>query len=460
MDRVLHNAIQALLGLQGASAYAVIGLLAFSEAAVFLGLVSPGEVSMVLGGVLAAEGRVTLGGMIATAGGAAVLGDSAGYWVGRRWGARLLAWGPVQRRFSGRISGVRRRFREKGGWAIVVGRWASVVRTFIPFAAGSARMPYPRFLLFSVPSATVWAVSFVLLGFVAGQSWDVVEKIAGRAAFILLVVLAMGLLIRASARRVIQRQDQLLALGERFGATRPVRWVRQRYGDELRWLARRFDPRIARGLSLTLGFVVLAVASLAAGIVFSDVRGLEGIARLDRPVRQWFADVETEAAVAVANAVTAAFDLPWAALPILFLAAFAAWWVTWRAGARVVVGSFGTAGSAWLVQQVITERIPGTSWPSLPVAVAGALLVHAVAVAVTRLRWAAAVTTMAVGTFIVAVVGLAALVTAEGSLTGVLFGAAFGAAWAAGVELQARWPFRSIGEETAARSEWVSGRPL
>ncbi|MDQ4129622.1 MAG: DedA family protein, partial [Actinomycetota bacterium] len=445
MDRVLHSAIQAVLGLQGATAYAVIGLLAFSEAAVFLGLVSPGEVSMVLGGVLAAEGRVTLGGMVATAGVAAVLGDSAGYWVGRRWGTRLLSWGPVQRRYSDRISRVRQRFRDKGGWAIVVGRWASVVRTFIPFAAGSARMPYPRFLLFSVPSATVWAVSFVLLGFVAGQSWDVVEKIAGRAAFILLLVLAIGLLIRASARRVIQRQDQLLALAARLGATRPVRWVRERYGDELRWLGRRFDPRIARGLSLTLGFVVLAFASIAAGVVFSDVHGFEGIARLDRPVRQWFADVETEAAVAIANVVTTIFDLPWVAFPILLVAAFAAVWVTWRAAIRVMVGAFGTAASAWLVQQVITERIPGTRWPSLPIAIAGALLVHAVAAAVTRLRWAAAVTTMAVGAFVVALVGLADLVTAEGTLTGVLFGAAFGAAWAAAVELQARLPFRLLG---------------
>ncbi|MFN2555875.1 MAG: DedA family protein [Nitriliruptorales bacterium] len=459
MDRVLHNAIQALLGLQGAAAYAVIGLLAFSEAAVFLGLISPGEMSMVLGGVLAAEGRVTLGGMIATATTAAVFGDSAGYWVGRRWGARLLAWGPVQRRFSDRISRVRRRFREKGGWTIVVGRWASVVRTFVPFAAGSARMPYPRFLLFSVPSATAWAVSFVLLGFIAGQSWDVVEKIAGRAAFVLLLVLVIGLLLRWSARRVIQRQDQLVALGERLGATQPVRWVRERYGDELHWLARRFDPRIARGLSLTLGFVVFAVASLAAGVVFSDVHGFEGVARLDRPVRRWFADVETEAAVVVANVITAVFELPWVAFPVLFLAAFAAWSVTWRAGMRVVVGAFGTAGSTWLVQQVITERIPGTGWPSLPVAIAGALLVHAVAVAVTRLRWAAAVTTMAVGTFIVAVVGLAALVNADASFTGVLFGAAFGAAWAAAVELQGRLPFRFVSEETAAGSEWVFGPP-
>lgn len=459
MDRLIQNAIQTVLGLQGAAAYAVIGLLAFSEAAVFLGLVSPGEVSMVLGGVLAAEGRVRLGGMIATAGVAAILGDSTGYWIGRKWGARLLSWGPVQRRFSDRIAGARRRFREKGGWAIVLGRWASVVRTFIPFAAGSTRMPYPRFLLFSVPSAMAWAFSFVLLGFVAGQSWDAVERIAGRAAFILLLVLAIGLLIRWSARRVIRRQEQFGAFVARLGATRPVRWVRDRYGDELRWLGRRFNPRIARGLSLTLGFAVIAVASVAAGVVFNDFRGFEGLATLDRPVRLWFADVRTEAAIGVAVVLSAAFDLPWAALPIALLAGFAVWWVNWRVAARVVVGALGSAGAGWLVQQVVTERIPGTHWPPLPVAIAGALVVHAVAVAVTRLRWAAAVTTTAVGAFLVAIVGLATLVTAEGSLTGVLFGAALGAAWAAAVEVQARLPFWIGSEETDAEPEWVLDPP-
>ncbi|MDP8960402.1 MAG: hypothetical protein M3N32_02100, partial [Actinomycetota bacterium] len=331
--------------------------------------------------------------------------------------------------------------------------------TFIPFAAGSTRMPYPRFLLFSVPSAAAWAASFVLLGFVAGQSWEVVEKIAGRAAFILLLVLGIGLLIRWSARRVIQRQEQLRAFAERLGETEPVRWVRERYGDELRWLGRRFDPRIARGLSLTLGFVVLVLSSIAAGVVFNDVRGFEGLAPLDRPLRMWFADVRTEAAATIAGVLTATFDLPWAAFPIVVLTAFAVWWVNWRAAVRVVVGAFGSAGAAWLVQQVVTERISGTHWPPLPVAISGTLVVHAVAVAVTRLRWAAAVTTTAVGTFLVAVVGLATLVTAEGSLTGVLFGAALGAAWAAAVEVQARLPFWFGTDETAAQSESVLDPP-
>lgn len=459
MDRVIQNAIQAVLGLQGVAAYAVIGLLAFGEAAAFLGLVSPGEVSMVLGGVLAAEGRVTLGGMAATAAVAAVLGDSTSYWIGRRWGVRLLSWGPVQRRFGERISGARRRFREKGGRAIVVGRWASVVRTFIPFAAGSARMPYPRFLVFSVPSAAAWAVSFVVLGFAAGQSWHVVQKFAGRAAFILLLLIGIGLLIRWSARRAIQRQEQLRALAERLGATRLVRWVRERYGGELRWLARRFDPRLARGLGLTLGFVVFAVASIAAGVVFNDVRGFEGLARLDRPVWLWFAGVRTEAAAAVASVVVAVFDLPWAPLPIVLLAVFSAWWASGRAAARVVVGAFGTAGAAWLVEQVVTERIPRTRWPSLPVAIVVALVVHAVAVAGTRLRWAAAVTTTAVGVFVVTVVGLAALVTAQGSPTGILFGVALGAAWAAAVEVQARLSFPFVSEETADHPESIVNPP-
>lgn len=441
MGRIIETIANAVLGLHGAVAYVIIGLLAFGEAAAFLGLITPGELAMILGGVLASRGRIVLTVILIVAIGAAVAGDSAGYWLGRRWGKQVTRWRPIAERSATHLARAERYFEERGGRAIVVGRWASVVRTLIPFVAGTAGMPYRRFLLYSVPSASVWAASFVLLGYVAGQSWHLVERYAGRASVILLVLIVIALLLRWGARAIARRQDRFLALGHQVAEWPPVRWVRARYGAQLRWLGQRFDPNVARGLGLTLGFGVLALGATATGVLLNQVATFEGVARLDIPVQLWFADVRTEAAEAVAAVVVAAFELPWLLVPTAVVAGYALWRASTRAAGRTVVGGLGAAGIAFVTQSLVIEQLTGTEFPAVSTAAAAALLFHAAAVASTRLEWGRAVRIVAVGMFGVSVVGVAALVAEAAALSGVLFGAALGATWAAALEVQARLPF-------------------
>src|SRR5215831_21007883 len=60
------------------------------EASAFVGFVFPGEIAVILGGVAASRGTVPLWAVIVAAVSGAVIGDSAGYLIGRRWGERLL----------------------------------------------------------------------------------------------------------------------------------------------------------------------------------------------------------------------------------------------------------------------------------------------------------------------------------------------------------------------------------
>lgn len=447
MNRLIENVVNAVLGLRGGPAYVVVGALAFGEAAAFLGLVTPGEVAMVLGGVLSSYGRVDLASMATVAAVAAVAGDSAGYWLGRTFGTRILTWQRVQRRLRPHIERAVRYFRARGGRAVVFGRWVSVVRTFVPFAVGMTGMPYGRFLVFSVPAAASWAVTFVLLGYLAGASWHVVERYAGGASLVLLLLLAIAFVLRWLASRAIANQDRIRAYVDRLGERRPVRWIRGRFGRQLRWIAERFDPRVARGLGLTLGFVVLAVAGTLTGVILNDVRAFQGLARLDLPIRLWFETARTPALSGAAAAIERALGWPWVLVPTALAAVFAAWRATPRAAARTIVGVLGAAGIAVVVQDLVTERIAGTDFPPTAVMTASALVVHVVAVLGMRLEWAAAVSAAAVGSFLVAIAGLASLVTGAGALSGVAFGTALGVAWAAAVEVQARLPFRFLGEE-------------
>ena len=99
---------------------------------------------------------------------AALVGDNVNYRVGRAVGPRA---------FSGRYRWLKREYLEKtrqffdkhGARAIILARFAPIVRTFAPFVAGVGAMPYLRFLASSVLGAFIWVAAFVGAGYFFGN---------------------------------------------------------------------------------------------------------------------------------------------------------------------------------------------------------------------------------------------------------------------------------------------------
>jgi len=180
-----------LLAVPAPAAYAIVAALVFAEAALFVGFVLPGETAVLLGGVLAATGRLSLPVLIALVVIAAVAGDSVGYEVGRHLGPRVLST-RLLRRHAGRLDGARRMLRERGGWAVFLGRFTAFLRALVPALAGVSHLPYRRFLLFNAAGALVWGSGVVLLGFSAGHSYPAVERALGRTSAVLLAVVAVA----------------------------------------------------------------------------------------------------------------------------------------------------------------------------------------------------------------------------------------------------------------------------
>ena len=133
---------EGLLSLSGWTALAVLFTLPALEAPAFLGLVLPGELALLLGGVLAHQDHIPLAGALAVGVAGAVAGDSAGYWIGRRWGPRLLT-SPLGRRASpARLHKVESLLLRGGGWALVVGRCTAGARVVLPGLAGMLGLRY------------------------------------------------------------------------------------------------------------------------------------------------------------------------------------------------------------------------------------------------------------------------------------------------------------------------------
>jgi membrane protein DedA with SNARE-associated domain len=166
-----------LLHVGGGPAYALIGLLAFAEAALMVGFFIPGETAVVVGGVLAGLGRVDLALMIVVVVVCAIVGDSVGFEVGRLVGPWLLEHRPLAGSMAVRSTlGLLDRY---GGPAIFIGRFVTFARAVIPGLAGMSGLRYRTFLFWNVLGATVWGVGYTVLGYVVGVSFEHVLKEIG-----------------------------------------------------------------------------------------------------------------------------------------------------------------------------------------------------------------------------------------------------------------------------------------
>jgi membrane protein DedA with SNARE-associated domain len=182
----------ALDHLNGWVAIGLIAALVFGETAVFLGFVLPGEAAVVIGGVLASRGHLSLAVLITVVVLTAVAGPLVGYEIGKRMGDRLFASRTLNR-VPGGVHRARTALREKGGMAVLGGRFVAIVRALIPAAAGAAQMPYRTFVIHNLIGGVVWGVGYSLLGYLAGSAYAVVERKVGAGLAIAIAVIVVAL---------------------------------------------------------------------------------------------------------------------------------------------------------------------------------------------------------------------------------------------------------------------------
>ena len=188
---MISKLLQPLLSLHGWEAYLLVGVLVAAEASVMLGFVFPGETAAIIGGVLASKGGVSLAGITITVVLCAIVGDSIGYWVGDKWGGKLLQLGPLRKRQKG-VQVALDQLKRRGAVAVFVGRFTAFLRAVIPGLAGLSKMRYRIFLPANALGGLCWGVLFVLLGYFVGER---VEKATGIASDILLGVIIVVILV-------------------------------------------------------------------------------------------------------------------------------------------------------------------------------------------------------------------------------------------------------------------------
>lgn len=157
-------------------------LLAFGETALLTDLFVPGEVGMILVGAVTARAEVGLWWVILAAAAGATLGDSVGWWLGSRFGERLLARFPrIQRRLGPTLERAHGYFETRGGAVVFWGRFVGALRGVVSFVAGTAGMPYRRFLPWNLLASLCWTTAVITAGYVFGENVEAVISEVGLA---------------------------------------------------------------------------------------------------------------------------------------------------------------------------------------------------------------------------------------------------------------------------------------
>lgn len=121
---------------------------------------------------------------------AAIIGDTTGYWFGRKTGPRLFAR-PDSRFFKKEHLVKTQEFYEKhGGKTIILARWVPFARTFAPIVAGIAGMPYREFMTFNVTGGITWVMGCTLLGYFLGS----IKFVRDHNEKVILLIIALSLL--------------------------------------------------------------------------------------------------------------------------------------------------------------------------------------------------------------------------------------------------------------------------
>ena len=164
----------------------------------------PSEVIMPFSGYLVSTGRFDLL-LVATAGAIGCnLGSIVGYEMGKRGGRPAIErWGRFVLLGPGELDAADRFFARFGSAAVLIGRLLPVIRSFIAFPAGIARMPLGKFHLYTFIGSWPWCFGLAWIGMKLGAAWDSDPRI--KAAFHSADAAIGGLILLAVIGYVVHR---------------------------------------------------------------------------------------------------------------------------------------------------------------------------------------------------------------------------------------------------------------
>ncbi|MCX2494570.1 DedA family protein [Pedobacter sp. PF22-3] len=169
----LHQLLDPEKLLREGGFYLVVFVI-YAETGLFFGFFLPGDYLLFLAGMFVATGKLDVNIAVLLAGlcVAAISGNFTGYWFGRKTGPVLYTRKDsffFKKRY---LTAAKEYYQKQGAFALIMGRFVPIVRTFAPIFAGVVKLDFKKFALYNILGGVLWICSLTLLGYFLGRRFE------------------------------------------------------------------------------------------------------------------------------------------------------------------------------------------------------------------------------------------------------------------------------------------------
>jgi membrane-associated protein len=208
IDLIVHldKHLSVLIQSYGVWTYLILFVVIFCETGLVVTPFLPGDSLLFAAGSFAALGALNPVWLFGVLAAAAVLGDTANYWIGYAIGPKVFQR-ERSRFFKKEYLDRTHVFYEKhGGMTIIIARFVPIIRTFAPFVAGIGRMSYGRFISYNVIGGIAWVAAFVFGGYLFGNI-PLVKRNFTAVIFMIIVISVLPGVIEFLRHRKSRKAD-------------------------------------------------------------------------------------------------------------------------------------------------------------------------------------------------------------------------------------------------------------
>ncbi len=177
----------------------------FAETGLLVGFFLPGDSLIFISGLLCATKPDLLGVPFITLFFllvlAAVTGNIVGYWFGKKVGENLYSKKDSFFFKQKHLVTTRAFYDKYGGYALIMGRFLPIIRTFAPILAGVIKIDFKLFMLYNVSGALAWIGSIAGIAYFLGIRYPTIENYIGYIVIVLIVVTAIPVVLTYLSNR-------------------------------------------------------------------------------------------------------------------------------------------------------------------------------------------------------------------------------------------------------------------
>ena len=174
----------------GVWAYAILFAIIFCETGLVVTPFLPGDSLLFVAGAVAAAGALGIHSLFLLLALAAILGNTANFEIGRWLGPRLFHAGRSRWLDPKHLESAHAFYERHGGKAVVISRFLPIIRTYIPFVAGLARMRTSVFVAYNIAGGALWTGSLCYAGYFFGN----IPWVKGHLTLLIVGIIAVSLL--------------------------------------------------------------------------------------------------------------------------------------------------------------------------------------------------------------------------------------------------------------------------